>query len=159
MKMIVFGGALAMAWCVAAPFAQQQPAPTQKAEPAHKVYVLTGCLNPGASATAAFKLTDASSIGQAPAGAAESGAVGTSGQKPSYELRPASGANAQGLDADALNAHAGRRVEVTVRPVDVAEPAAPTAASGAVQAPKSIEPPAPERFTVTAIKRATGSCP
>ena len=149
----VFGTAVALAWCVAAPFAQQQPAPT----PAHNVFVLTGCLKAGADPTATFKLTDASSIGQAtPAGVDEAGAVGTSGKKASYELRPVSGVNAQGLDADALKAHAGQRVEVTVRPIE--SPVAPAAAARlGVQAAKPIEP-APERFSVTAIKRVTGTC-
>src|SRR5687768_5852939 len=98
MKKTVLGSAVAIAWCVAAPFAQQQPAATPKPAPAHNVFVLTGCLKAGADATATFKLTDASSIGQpTPAGAAEAGAVGTSGQKASYELRPVSGVNAQGM--------------------------------------------------------------
>jgi hypothetical protein len=79
---------------MAVPSAQQQPSPTPKAEPAHNVYVLTGCLAAGVDTAATFKLTDASSIGQAaPGGKAEAGPVGTSGQatpgqKMSYELRP-----------------------------------------------------------------------
>ena len=157
MKKAVFGSAVALAWCVAAPFAQQQAAPAPEAAPAHKVFVLTGCLEAGANTTGAFKLTDASSVGQAtPASAADAGAVGTSGQKASYELQPVSDLTSQGMDVDALKAHAGQRVEVTVRPFAVA-PAAPTAASPAVQGTKPIEP-APERFSVTAIKRVTGTC-
>ena len=53
---------------MAVPSAQQQPAPTPKAEPAHNVYVLTGCLAAGVDTAATFKLTDASSIGQAAPG-------------------------------------------------------------------------------------------
>ena len=156
MKKTFVGIVVAVVWCVAAPFAQQQPAPTPQAAPAHNVFVLTGCLiKEGTDATATFKLTDASSIGQrTPAEAA--GAVGTSGRKISYELRPVTGVNAQGLDADALKAHAGQRVEMVVRPVE--SPAAPPAAGlAATQAAKPIEP-ALERFTVTEIKRVIGSC-
>jgi len=102
---------------------QQQPAPTSEAVPAHKVFVLTGCLTASAD-TGGFKLTDASAISRArPKGAAEAGAVGTSGQKDTYELQPVSGVNAEGVNADALKAHAGQSVEVTVRPIEV--PAGP----------------------------------
>jgi hypothetical protein len=146
--------ALAVVWCVAAPFAQQQPAP--QATPAHNVFVLTGCLKAG-DAPATFTLTDASSIGQAvPPGTAEPGAVGTSGQKVSYELRPVSGLDAQGLKEDALKAHVGRRVEVVARPID-APAAAPVAGLAGVQAAKPLEP-APQRFSVTTLKRVTGTC-
>jgi hypothetical protein len=157
MKKTVLASAVAIAWCVAAPFAQQEPPPTPKATPAHNVFVLTGCLKAGVDPAATFKLTDASAIGQAtPAGAAEAGAVGTSGQKTSYELRPVSGVNAQGMDAAALKAHLGQRVEVIVRPIE-SPAAAPTGGLVGVQAAKAIEP-APERFSVTAIKRVTGTC-
>lgn len=157
MKKTVIGSIVALAWCVAAPFAQQQPAPTPNAAPAHNVFVLTGCLRAGADATATFKLTEASSIGQpTPAEAAKGVAVGTSGQKGSFELRPVSGVDAQGLGANALKTHLGHRVEVTVRPVE--SPAAePTAGLAGVQTAKPIEPAA-ERFTVTAIKRVIGTC-
>jgi hypothetical protein len=156
MKRTVLGIAVAIAWCLAAPFAQQQPAPTSPAAPAHNVFVLTGCLK-APDTTATFKLTDASSIGQAPpAGSAEPGAVGTSGQKASYLLRPVTGVNAQGMNDEALKAHVGQRVEVIVRPVESPAPA-PTAGLVGVQAAKPAEP-APERFSVTAIKRVIGTC-
>jgi hypothetical protein len=148
----LFGSVVALACCAAAPLAQQQPGPTPEPTQAHKVFVLTGCLEAGVGATAAFRLTDATPVGQAtPAGAA---AVGTSGQKGSYELQPISGLNAEGVDADALKAHAGQRVEVTVRPVAGSPAKAPAAASPAVQSE-----PALERFSVTAIRRVTGTCP
>lgn len=157
MRKIVVGSAVAIAWFMAAPSAQQQPASTPKEAPAHNVFVLTGCLKAGADATATFKLTDASSIGQpTPAGAAAAGAVGTSGQKTSYELRPVSGVNAQGMDADALKAHLGQRVEVIVRPIESPAPAPPSGLAQ-TQAAKPIEPAA-ERFTVTEIKRVIGNC-
>ncbi len=157
MKKTVLGSAVAIAWCVAAPFAQQAPAPTPTAAPAHNVFVLTGCLKAGVDPAAAFKLTDASAIGRAaPAGTAEPGAVGTSGQKASYELRPVTGVNAQGVDAAALKAHLGQRVEVIVRPLE-SPAAAPTGGRVGIQAAGPLEP-APERFSVTEIKRVTGTC-
>jgi hypothetical protein len=157
MKKTVVGSAVAVAWCIAAPFAQQQPAPTPQETPAHNVFVLTGCLKAGTDATVTFKLTEASSIGQpTPAEAAKGAAVGTSGQKTSYELRPVTGVNAQGMDADKLKAHLGQRIEVVVRPVE--SPAPPPATGLAVaQTAKPIEPVV-ERFTVTEIKRVIGSC-
>ena len=159
MKQTIVGTAVAVAWCVAAPFAQQQPAPTPQEPPAHNVYVLTGCLKAGTEATVTFKLTDASSIGQrTPAETAGPGPVGTSGQKTtSYELRPVTGVNAQGLDADKLKAHVGQRVEMVVRPVEKPPAATPTAGLAVADAAKPIEP-AVERFTVTEIKRVIGSC-
>ena len=157
MKTLILGS-IAVVWCVAAPVAQDQRAPAPKAEPAHNVYVLTGCLMSDAVATSTFKLTDASSIGQpTPGRAGIAGAVGTSGQKATYELRPVSGVSAQGLDADALKAHLGNRVEVVVRPVETAPPAAPAAGLASAETAKPKEP-ALERFTVTEIKRAVGRC-
>jgi hypothetical protein len=155
MKTIVFGSVVAIAWCVAAGSAQQKPAVASET-PAHNVFVLTGCVKAGDTA-ATFKLTDASSIGQAPpGGAAEPAAVGTSGQKASYLLQPVSGVNAQGMNEDALKAHMGKRVEAVVRPV---ESPAPARADGLVAA-ESARPTAParERFTVTEIKRVIGGC-
>ena len=156
MNKTVLGSAVVVAWCVAAPTAQQQPEPTPKTPPAHNVFVLAGCLKAGET-PATFKLTDASSIGQAPpAGAAEAGAVGTSGQKASYLLQPVSGVNAQGLKEDALKAHLGQRVEAIVRPIESPAPA-PAAGLVGVQAARPSEP-APEKFSVTEIKRVIGTC-
>ena len=149
------GSAVVSACFIAAPFAQQQPARTGQEAPAHNIFVLTGCLGAGKGATASFELTDASSIGQrTPADAVDT--VGTSGRKTTYELRPLTGVDAQGLDADALKAHLGQRLEVVARPVET--PKAPPAAGLAqAEAAKPIEP-AIERFTVTEIKRVIGSC-
>ncbi len=156
MRNTVLGSAIVIACCVAAPTAQQQPAPTATTAPAHKVFVLTGCLRAGDTPTT-FKLTEASSIGQAPPdGAAESGAVGTSGQTKSYVLRPVSGVNAQGMKEDALRAHVGQRVEAILRPIDPPAPA-PTTGLVEVQAARPIES-TPEPFSVTEIKRVIGTC-
>jgi hypothetical protein len=157
MRKALFRSAVALVWCVAAASAQQQPAPTFEAAPAHKVFVLTGCLMASAD-TGGFKLTDASAIGRdRPKGAAETGAVGTSGQKDTYELQPLPGTNAEGVNADDLKAHAGQRVEVTVRPIGVPAGPVPSAGNSPSEAAKPIEP-APERFSVTAIKRGIGTC-
>ena len=158
MKTTLFVSAVAVAGYAAAAFAQQQVAPSPTAEPAHNVFVLAGCLETGAEATPTFKLTDAVFIGQpAPGRAAEAGAVGTSGQKSSYELRPVSGLGAQGLNADALKAHAGQQVELVVRPVDTPAPA-PATGLAESQAAKRVEP-APQPFSVTELKRVIGTCP
>ena len=157
MRNVMVRSVIVSAWCVAAPLAQEKPAPPPNPVPAHNIFVMTGCLEEGAAANATFKLTNASSIGRAPrAGSPDGSAVGTSGQKTTYELRAVSGVNAQGLDADALNAHVGQRVELVVRPIE--SPAAPPAAGvGAVQSAKPIEP-VPERYSVTEIKRVIGTC-
>lgn len=152
-------GTILVAACVAVPFAQEQRAPAPVAAPAHNVFVLTGCLMSDAKEPAAtFKLTDAIAVGQPPPNRAGiPGAVGTSGQKATYELRPVTGVNAQGADADALKAHLGNRVEVVVRPIESPAPAPSAAGLAPAQTAKPSEP-APERFTVTEIKRAVGRC-
>jgi hypothetical protein len=156
MKKTVIGTAVAVAWCIAAPFAQQQPPSSPQEAPAHNVFVLAGCLKASTDAPVTFKLTEASSIGQRTP--AEAGAVGTSGSKTStYELRPVTGVNAQGMDADALKKHLGQRIEVVVRPVEKPPAAPPGAGLAVAETAKPIEPVA-ERFTVTEIKRVIGSC-
>jgi hypothetical protein len=155
MKTTVLGSAVAFVCCVATPFAQQQPNPT----PAHNVFVAIGCLTSGGDrAAAAFKLTDASSIGRtAPARAGEAGAVGTSGLKASYALEPATGVNAQGINADELKAHVGQRVEVILRPIQTTVALPPAGAGLGIQLGRRTAAP-PERYTVTEIKGVTGPC-
>jgi hypothetical protein len=156
MMKTVLGSAIVVACVSAAGAQQQQPAAPAAEKPAHNVFVLSGCLAAG-EAPSTFKLTDAISIGQAPpAGAAEPGAVGTSGQKASYLLRPVSGVHAQGMKEDALKAHVGQRVEAVVRPIESPAPAPATALVEA-QAARPVEPK-PEPFTVSEIKRVIGSC-
>ena len=157
MRRIVVGSAVVAVVCgTANTFAQQSPAATNA--PAHNVFVATGCLDVSADETPKFKLTDASSSGRAaPAPVPEAGAVGTSGVKGSYELQPASGVNAQGIDAAALQAHAGERVEVTLRPTQTAAAPASSTASSLGAPAKPIDTP-PERYSVTAIKRVPGTC-
>ena len=155
MMKTVLSSVVVFAWGVAAPIAQQKPATSPETPPAHNVFVLSGCLTAGDTA-ATFKLTDASAIGQAPpAGSAEPGAVGTSGQKATYLLRPVSGVHAQGMKEDALKAHVGQRVEAVVRPI---ESTAPAPTSGLVEAQAARPEPKPEPFSVTEIKRVIGPC-
>lgn len=160
MKTIIACAVITLTWYAAAPLAQQQPAPapTQMPTPAHNVFVLTGCVAATTEAgTSRFQLTDASSIGQPPpTRGAGTAAVGTSGQKATYALQPVSGVNAQGLNADALKAQVGRRVEMVVRPVESPAPAPPASLAGA-QAAKPVEA-APERFSVTEIRSVIGNC-
>lgn len=155
MKKILTVTAMAFTLCVTAPLAQQQTAPAASAEPAHKVYLLTGCLEITTDPRPGFKLTDASAIGQAPPSrAAEAGAVGTSGLKGSYELQAVSGLTMHGMKAEELKAHAGQRVEIEVRPADVVASAAPASVNPAA---KPVEPE-PERYIVSAMKRVIGAC-
>lgn len=157
MNNTVLASAVVVISWAATPFAQQRSAPTPTPEPAHKVSVLTGCLSGGAAAAPAFKLTDVSPVGQAaPGRATDAGAVGTSGQKESYELQPVSGLESKGLDAEALKSHVGKRVEMVVRPL---ESLAPPQATGLAesQAAKPVDP-RPERFSVTEIRRVIGNC-
>jgi hypothetical protein len=65
--------------------------------------------------------------------------------------------DAQGLNADALKARVGQRVEVVVRPIEAPAAAAPTDGLAPAQSARPSEP-APERFTVTEIKRVIGGC-
>ena len=66
MKPMSVGFALIVAGVTAATSAAQQ-AQAPPSEPAHKIYVLTGCLAGSPAATSPFKLTGAVAVGQAPA--------------------------------------------------------------------------------------------
>ena len=163
MHRMLIGGALAVTWSMAVPFAQQQ-APAPEAAPAHKVYVLTGCLDARADAPAIFTLSNATAIGEAPpapaiVSAAEPRAVGTSGtiDAGTFELQAVSGLSSQGKDEEALKAHAGHRVEVIVRPVEVVAASTPSGAATTSEAATPAEPE-PTRYTVTEIKAVAGTC-
>ena len=158
MKRTVLGVAAAVACWMATPFAQQAPVPDSQPTPAHNAFVVTGCVQRGEAGTTTFKLTDATATGQpASARAGGSNAVGTSGKLDTYELRPVSGIDAKGLDADALNAHVGKRVEVVLRVIEAPAPPPVTGLAGNLEA-KPAEPQL-ERFTVTELRREIGSCP
>ena len=142
---------------MAALTAQQQPAPTT--EPAHKVYVLTGCLEAG-TATSSFRLTGGSAVGQAPpAPTSSASSAETSGV---YLLQPVSGIGEQGISRERLQGHVGARVEVTVRPVETL-PSTPSSSSSTPSStsrdPKDKpQEPAPPRYTVIKIGRLADSC-
>ena len=146
MKPIIFGTGVLLSCWIAAPLAQRPAAPA--AEPAHKVFVLTGCLEGGAAQTSVlFKLADAAAVGQAPepsrGGTSPAGARAGTGD--SYELLPIASFGEQGIKREELQNHVGKRVEVTVRPAEIA-PAGPSSAS--TDAKVKPEESAPQRYTV-----------
>ena len=148
MKPTLVGLALVCAGATVASTAQQPQ--EQKNEPAHKIYVLTGCLTGGTAPTAPYKLTAAVAVGQAPA-EAKPGA----GIKDEYELLPTTGLTEQGIAREELQKHVGKKVEVTVRPVEVA-PAKSSAPAATTSTAKPEE--APQRYTVTKIQVLTTAC-
>jgi hypothetical protein len=145
---VTIGTGVLLLWSITMLPGQQTPNP---AEPAHKVYVLTGCLE-GASAGSAFQLTGASAVGQAPPTRPS-----TASPKPEtsaeFLLQPVSGVGEQGVSRDRLEAHVGARVEVTVRPVEILSSTPPASA-----ARTKPEEPAPQRYTVIKIERRGDSC-
>jgi hypothetical protein len=145
-------GTAALAMCWIEPIgAQQQPAPTP--EPAHKVYVLTGCLEGAPATTSAFRLTGGSVVGQAlPARSSSSAEREPAGQ---YLLQPVSGVGEQGISRERLQDHVGARVEVTVRPME-APPSTPSSVS--TEAKETPKDAIPERYTVIKIVRVADSC-
>jgi hypothetical protein len=150
MKHTTLATSLAMTCWIAAPAAQrtQTPAPN---EPAHNVFVLTGCLERGDAPTA-FRLTQASAIGQTPPRQSTS----TPTEPDVYDLQATSTVSEQGFSSEKLQPEVGKRVEVTIRPVEAALPAPPQpAATNATQKP--AESPRP-RFSVTKLERVADSC-
>ena len=135
--------------------ARQATAPSS--QPAHKVFILNGCLTTNATSTGvaadSFKLTGAVPVGQPPP---ERPAASTEA-KNEYVLLPVTGLSEQGVARAEMQTHVGRKVEVTVRPVEVAPGPAPS--SPPASAAEKIEAAAPQRYTVTTIMPAAGSCP
>ena len=154
MRMLIFGVVAVLVSWVTVPSAQQQPSPAN--EPAHKVYVVIGCLEGGSGSNSAFKLTGAKSVGQSPTSTSASAAA--SQAEIVYELQPVSSVGTDGLSRERLQSHVGKRVEVTIRPVEVApaQPTSPTNATSGAEKPK--QPPAPERYTVIKIGDVAASC-
>jgi hypothetical protein len=153
MKPIAFATvAVLTGWMSAS--AQQPKAAQQTAsppnEPAHKIYVMSGCLEIESGSTSAFRLTRAQPVGQAP----PSAGTATSKDDRVYELQPVSNFGEQGISRDRLKSHVGKRVEVTVRPVDVAPaPASPPRPTDGAE--KKEQPP---RYTVVMINQLADSC-
>jgi hypothetical protein len=151
MKPIIVGLALLFGGVIAAPAAAQQAQAPPK-EPAHKIFVLTGCLTGGGQAeTAAFKLTGGAWVGQAPP---ERSAAAP--DKDVYELLPTVGLTEQGIARAELQKHVGQKVEVTVRPVEVG-PGPSQSSTPAASTAKPEQVP-PQRYTVSKIKSLAGSC-
>ena len=117
-SMVFVTGAIVLQ--VAALLAQRSPSPPN--EPAHKVYVLTGCLERGSASTSVFQLADSTPVGQAPP--ADPSNADAADEARSYGLLPVSTVSEQGINRETLESHVGSRVEVTVRP---GEPSSPVA--------------------------------
>ena len=130
----------------------QQSAPN---EPAHKVYVMAGCLARGSASTSVFQLADSTPVGQAPpADPSNKGEVeGTQ----SYDLLPVSSVSEQGINRETLASHVGSRVEVTVRPLEPTAAASGTTSTSTTTAAK-VEQATPRRYTVVKIRKVPGSC-
>ena len=138
---------------VAASLAQQSPSPAN--EPAHKVYVMSGCLEGGSSAMSLFKLADATSVGQMPP--ADPSNTEVAGGTRSYEVLPVSSVSEQGINRETLASHVGSRVEVAVRPMEA--PTTPsTATSTSTTTAAKVEQSTPRRYTVVKISKVPGSC-
>jgi hypothetical protein len=149
MKPIVSGIGLLIVCCVMTLSAQRTPAPAQ--QPAHNVYVLTGCLEDG-TPEIPFKLTGSTSVGEPPPARAskEPGAAGV------YTLQPISSVGEQGVNREALQSHVGKRVEVTIRPVEVSPLTSSSTAATDTKAKPDEQ--APRRYTVIKINRLADSC-
>jgi hypothetical protein len=153
MKRPILGtGVLLMCW-IAAPAAQQTSA--KQEEPPHKIYTLTGCLEEG-TARSAFKLTGASAIGTPPPAGPSRTSAAAAASPDVYELQPVSSIGEQGISADGLRSHVGKRVEVTVRPVDLFPPTPSSSASRETQTKPDERPP--QRYSVIKISRLAESC-
>src|SRR4030095_14093719 len=104
MRPIVFATCVVLSLQVAASLAQQLP----PNEPAHKVYVMSGCLERGSAATAMFKLADATAVGQMPpTDPSNSDAEAAAGAR-SYNLLPVSSVSEQGRNRETLERHVWR---------------------------------------------------
>ena len=154
MRSTVFVTGVVVILQVAASLAQQSPAPPN--EPAHKVYVMSGCLERGSATTSVFTLSDAASVGQAPPTDPSSTNAESDGTR-SYDLLPVSSVGEQGINRETLNSHVGSRVEVTVRPVETSIAPSTTTSTPKTTAPK-VEQSTPRRYTVVKIGKVPGSC-
>ncbi len=131
----------------------QQPAP---AEPAHQVYVISGCLEHGSAATSVFKLVDATAVGQMPPNASKTDGGAAAGDG-SYEVLPVSSVSEQGISRETLESHVGRRIEVTVRPIEAQVVPPSATATSKPTAPKG-EQSLPPRYTAVKINKVLGAC-
>ena len=133
-----------------------QRTPDSKTEPAHNVFVLTGCLEKGDSPTS-FQLTRASAVGQTPPRSNATPAATESKGEEAYDLQATSSVSEQGLSREQLQTEVGARVEVTIRPVEALSGAPPLTTASPAGEKKPAELPRP-RYTVVKISRLDGSC-
>jgi len=158
MRSIVLVTGVVLILQVAASLAQQSPSPPN--EPAHKVYVMTGCLERGSAQTSVFQLVDASSVGPMPPTDRSNTEV-TDGTR-SYEVLPVSSVSEQGINRETLESHVGSRVEVTVRPMEAPTTPSPTTPSTATSTSTTttakVEQSSPRRYTVVKISKVPGPC-
>ena len=155
MRSIAFVTGVVLILQVAASLAQQSPSPPN--EPAHKVYVMTGCLERGSAQTSVFQLADSTPIGQAPPADPSTTDAGAVAGNRSYDLLPVSSVSEQGINRETLESHVGGRVEVTVRPVETSiAPSTTTSTSKTTTA--KVEHSTPRRYTVVKISKVPGSC-
>ena len=149
MTPMTFAASLGLAFSISALTAQERlPEPTK--EPAHNVFLLTGCLERG-NAPTAFRLTRASAIGQAPPRLAT-----PDKDEGIYDLQAKSSVSEEGLSGEKLMADVGTRVEVTIRPVEAAA-AVPPSPARQEPSPKPTESPR-QRYTVVKLNRLADSC-
>ena len=153
MTQTTFAASLVLMCWIAAPAAQRTPEPTN--QPAHNVFMLTGCLERGDAPTA-FKLTRASAVGQAPVRPGTSASSTPTKGEDVYDLQATSSVSEQGLNSEKLQPEVGAQVEITIRPIEAALPAPPRPASSNV-AEKPAESPRP-RYTVVKLNRLAASC-
>jgi len=149
---ILFATGVVLALHVAASLAQQGPPPN---EPAHKVYVMSGCLERGSAANSAFTLADATAVGEAPLPDPSNKDAEAGAGTRSYEVLPVSSVSEQGINRETLEGHVGSRVEITVRPVEAS--VAPSTTSTSTTTAK-VEQSTLRRFTVVKIGKLPGSC-
>ena len=153
MRTIGFATGVVVILQVAASLAQQSP----PNEPAHKVYVMSGCLERGSAATSLFKLADATGVGQMPPTDPSNTDAEVAAGARSYNLLPVSSVSEQGINRETLESHVGSRVEVTVRPLEVS-PGPSTAPGTAKTTAAKVEESTPRRYTVVKISKMAGSC-
>jgi hypothetical protein len=156
MKQTVLAMSLAMACGIITSAAAQRTPPDPQNEPAHNVFVLTGCLERG-DAPSTFRLTRASSTGQLPPRANATPRATDAKDENAYELQPKSSVSEEGLRQEQLQADVGGRVEVTIRPVEASAATAPLTTSSTVTEKKPTESPR-QRYTVIKLARVGGSC-
>lgn len=145
MKQTIFGLCFLLSCWITAPSAQ-------RTEPAHNVYVLTGCLERG-TAPSSFRLTRAATVGQAP----QRPSASADTEADVYELQAATSVSELGLSNEKLQPEVGTRVHVTIRPVEATASPAPTQPASSNRVEKPVESPR-QRYTVITLERLADSC-